>query len=365
MGRLSWKSFQNFSLSPGQKPYPYRRKLVLASLGITLFLTVFSVMAISVINGLTKEVTVILNGVEEKIKTDKGTVEELLTELQVDVKAHDYIYPDLKTKLTSGMLVTWKPAVVVTLQLYGEEKKVWTTASTVEELLKEQKLTLQPGDRLTPEKGAKIRPQLDIELAHYREELVTEEEVIPYQTIRRHDATLLKGEQKVVTKGQDGKAVHTYKVTYKNDQEIARELVSTEVVQQRRDELVAIGTKTIVSRGNYTFTPKSVLENVTLTAYSAGEEHTGKTPDHPQYGLTRSGTRAVEGQTIAVDPRLIPLGSWVYIDGIGLRRAEDTGSAVKGKKIDLYFEDSEEAKQFGVKKGYKVYVIGKQKPEAK
>lgn len=358
MGKLSWKSFKNSLFTYTKKPSTRRVMLVMVNVGVALVLTAFSLIA-----GLTKEVTVVLNGVEESMKTKAETVEELLTELEVKFSAHDYIYPELETKLTSGMQVEWKQAVAVNLKLYGQEKKIWTTASTVGELLQEQQLSVKQGDRLEPARETEIQPQMLIELAHYSEEIVSEEEIIPYQTVRRHDATLILGEQQVVTKGQDGKAVHTYKVTYKNGEETARELIGTEVVRERRDELVAVGTKTVVSRGNYTFTPKSVLDNVTLTAYSADEEHTGKTPDHPQYGLTRSGTKAVEGQTVAVDPKLIPLGSWVYIDGIGLRRAEDTGGAVKGKKIDLYFEDSEQAKQFGTKKGYKVYVIGQQKPK--
>lgn len=55
-------------------------------------------------------------------------------------------------------------------------------------------------------------------------------------------------------------------------------------------------------------------------------------------GLTKSGTTAVEGRTIAVDPNVIPLGSRVYIEGYGVFIAEDTGSAIKSKKIDVFLE---------------------------
>lgn len=51
---------------------------------------------------------------------------------------------------------------------------------------------------------------------------------------------------------------------------------------------------------------------------------------------------------MAVDPSVIPLGSLVYIAGIGLRKAEDTGGAIKGARIDIYMEDPAEALQFGV-----------------
>lgn len=95
----------------------------------------------------------------------------------------------------------------------------------------------------------------------------------------------------------------------------------------------------------------------TLTAYTAGAESTGKTPSHPAYGITRSGSKAQEGRTVAVDPSIIPLGSTVLIEGIGIRKAEDTGSAIKGSRIDVFMNDLDEAVEFGVKKNVKVFVL--------
>lgn len=88
---------------------------------------------------------------------------------------------------------------------------------------------------------------------------------------------------------------------------------------------------------------------VTATAYTSGPESTGKRPGHPQYGLTFSGTQAREGKTIAVDPRLIPLGSRVYIHELReARYAEDTGGAIRGSRIDIYMDGLTEAIQWGV-----------------
>lgn len=99
------------------------------------------------------------------------------------------------------------------------------------------------------------------------------------------------------------------------------------------------------------------LGDFTLTAYTAGPESTGKSPGHPAYGITSSGAPAVEGVTIAVDPSVIPIGSRVYIEGLGYFVAQDTGSAIKGKRIDVFMNDLEEALQFGVKKGVRVAIV--------
>jgi 3D (Asp-Asp-Asp) domain-containing protein len=95
----------------------------------------------------------------------------------------------------------------------------------------------------------------------------------------------------------------------------------------------------------------------TLTAYTAVVESTGKRPSDPGYGVTYSGSSASEGRTIAVDPGVIPIGATVFIDGIGVRKAEDIGSAIRGARIDVFMNDLGQAREFGVKKNVIVYVL--------
>lgn len=91
------------------------------------------------------------------------------------------------------------------------------------------------------------------------------------------------------------------------------------------------------------------LGSFTVTAYCCCKDCCGKEPTHPAYGITKSGKRATEGRTIAVDPTVIPLGSTVYLNGTSYI-AEDTGSAIKGNKIDLFINNHQRAKEFGVQK---------------
>lgn len=79
---------------------------------------------------------------------------------------------------------------------------------------------------------------------------------------------------------------------------------------------------------------------VVATGYTAGVESTGKRPGHPGYGITYSGVKVRRDQvsTIAADPKLFPIGTLLYIPGYGYGVVADTGSAIKGNRIDLYFE---------------------------
>lgn len=98
----------------------------------------------------------------------------------------------------------------------------------------------------------------------------------------------------------------------------------------------------------------------TVTAYSPGYESTGKTPDHPLYKRTATGSTAEEGRTVAADFDFLPPGSLIEIEGIGLRVVEDTGGGLSNKHIDLYFESHEEAVEFGrQQKEIKVLRLGK------
>lgn len=82
------------------------------------------------------------------------------------------------------------------------------------------------------------------------------------------------------------------------------------------------------------------------SAYDRCYDCCEKTPDNPYYGITATGTVATAGRTIAVDPNVIPYGTNVIING-HTYLAEDTGGAIKGKKIDIFFETHAEALQYG------------------
>ena len=92
-----------------------------------------------------------------------------------------------------------------------------------------------------------------------------------------------------------------------------------------------------------------------LTAYCACRKCCGKDPGDFGYGVTASGAVVEAGRTIAVDSSVIPLGSEIVIGG-HTYVAEDTGSAIKGNRIDIYFDTHQEALNFGVQYA-DVYII--------
>jgi len=150
----------------------------------------------------------------------------------------------------------------------------------------------------------------------------------------------------VVSPGRPGLREQVWRVTAADGRVTERSLVGWRVVRGPLDRVVTVGTQTLTaSRGQ--FTGKEYLDLV-ATAYSP---FCCKGVDD----VTALGIRAGFG-VVAVDPAVIPLGSRLYIEGYGYAIAADTGSAIKGMRIDLGYDTKGQALRFG-RRPVRVYII--------
>ena len=92
---------------------------------------------------------------------------------------------------------------------------------------------------------------------------------------------------------------------------------------------------------------QSVAKTITVVVSAYCKENYPHICNDGESTYTATGTIATAGRTIAVDPNVIPYGTSVEIDGIGVRVAEDCGGAIKGNRIDLLFDTHQEALNFG------------------
>ncbi|KIL41884.1 hypothetical protein SD70_04555 [Gordoniibacillus kamchatkensis] len=135
------------------------------------------------------------------------------------------------------------------------------------------------------------------------------------------------------------------------------------------DELKVESARNV--RANYKLVPRLNKEEmekytpveVVATGYYAGKESTGKGPGHPEYGITYSGIKVKRDEyafsTIAADPKVFPIGTVIYVPGYGYGVVADTGSAIKGKKIDLYFDTKDQVFREWGKRTVTVFVVKK------
>jgi len=335
-------------------------------------------MFMMMLNGTaTKKVTVVVNGQESVVYTKQATLQRLLDEQQITVGEHDLLSADAGSKLKSGDRITIEHAKPVQLTADGETKTAYTVAKTVGGALNDWNVSVGELDKVSPDLETELPANGAIQIVRVKKETEEVSEAIAYDVEKKNDPQLLKGKEQVVQEGQEGLLLKTKEKLFEDGKLVSEQVVDETVKSESIKKIIAVGTRNPVvalsasspnlqdiTKSGVSFGVKQVINNATLTAYSAGVASTGKTPEHPQYGITSSGTRVMEGRTIAVDPKVIPLGWWVYIDGLGFRRAEDTGSAIKGNKVDVYFDSNDYANRFGTKRGYTIYVIGPKKPTA-
>ena len=175
------------------------------------------------------------------------------------------------------------------------------------------------------------------------EKIVVEEETIPYETITKD---VSNGEEttknKVITKGEEGIKQVTYKIKYKNNEEISRIKLSEIVVKEAIDKVVQVQTD-VTSRASSTArtSPKTVIFRV--TGYCSCSKCCGKFAS----GYTSSGTKATAGRTVAASTQY-DFGTKLLINGTTYT-VEDRGGAITGNKIDIYFNTHAEAIAWGVK----------------
>lgn len=329
-----------------------------------------------------KSVTVVDDGTSVNYRTWSGSVSDFLAEQGIGIGPFDRISLSPAASLDKSAHIVIERAKQIAIQADGVQQVKYTTQPTIGEALADLNIRVDADDRVTPSLDEPVREGAKVQIVRVHVEKIETEHPIAFTVVKQKDEDLDAGKEKVIKSGKQGLTVKTMERVFEDGKLVREQMLEEVVVQPAVQQVVAVGGKkpvtltlakqlqsASVQESTLKLNGKAIgvrhkLTNVTLTAYSAGPASTGKKEGDVGYGITSSGTKVQEGRTIAVDPKIIPMGWWVYIEGIGFRRAEDTGSAIKGKKIDVYYDSESRADRFGLKKGYTVYVIGPTKPSA-
>jgi resuscitation-promoting factor RpfB len=283
------------------------------------------------------------NGSSSQVATDADTVGDFLRAQNITVQSNDYVDPAADVPISDGLIVTYRPAVAVTIAMAGRRTTVHSSAENVGALLAESKISLSPDDRVQPAltqalpSGGLVR----IVLRWQR----TEKRRIPFQTLARLDSSLTPGASRVVAKGADGIREERVLFVQHVSGDVARTVLSARVLRKAKPRIVAEGIDAydafdrLEARGieRSVVLAQSALQMV-ATAYTA--DCIGCS------GVTAIGRPAGHG-IVAVDPSVIPLGTQLFIPGYGLAIAGDTGGSIHGYRIDLGFNSLRDAMLFG------------------
>ncbi len=191
-----------------------------------------------------------------------------------------------------------------------------------------------------------VHPMLAIAQEQNAQTVETEvkKEAIPFQIKYVFNRDITPGRVKKVTDGQDGtKTIIT-----------TRTLEAGKVIDTKKEVKVdpAIDATFHMGRSGLQLTDRGSFTRAKVVTM----ESTAYLPsDGSGTGRTASGIQAKTG-IVAVDPRVIKIGTLVYVEGYGLAVAADTGGAIKGNKIDVCIQSRSAAMQWGRRK-VKVHIF--------
>ncbi|MEW6033091.1 MAG: ubiquitin-like domain-containing protein [Bacillota bacterium] len=284
------------------------------------------------------------------LRTRAGSVGEALDRAGVPVGGRDVLEPPAETPIVDGMIVELRRARAVVFAFPEREVTVLTAARTVGEILETTRIRVGPDDRLEPGRDHPVSEGLRVVVTEVVRSFQHRKDEIPFATVEREDMTMTLGQRAVVQEGVPGLLYRLLLVVYENGRQVSSEELSREVLAQPTSRIVKVGTAGTIVRDGQTIRFLKRL-TVTATAYEPGPISCGAYAD----GYTAVGLRATRG-IIAVDPRVIPLWTRVYVDGYGFAVAGDVGSAIKGNRIDVCYDTYEEAMRWGVRR-VNVYIL--------
>ena len=255
------------------------------------------------------------NGYEISVITSKTKIADILEENHIVLEENEVVTPGIEEEITNDKFIK--------ISKLGEEPVELANIENIE---------------INAETIA-------CEYTNITEKIETVIEEIPFETITKdvsNGSELTTNH--IIQYGKNGQKRVTYKVQYKNDVEISREEISSEVIKEPRNKIVQVQTKMLTSRSGDSRTSGISGQSgiYKVTAYCACMQCCGKTN-----GITASGTHATANRTIAT-PSTFPFGTKVVINGITYT-VEDRGGAIQGNRIDIYMNTHEEALRWGVR----------------
>jgi 3D (Asp-Asp-Asp) domain-containing protein len=246
--------------------------------------------------------------------------------------------------------VRWWDRPTVLLSVDGTSLKLHPKAKTVGDVLAQQHITLGPDDICTPPPPSALERNTSVHITRVAHRLEVRFARQPPKVTQRVG---LKANLRpvLVEAGYVQESSRTVRVTYYDGVKTSEDLVKTKSMKHPVYTLTLFNAKTGQPAKTYDLTKARKLV-MRATGYYVGEKYVPSDTTYLGYKLRRG--------LVAVDPRVIPLKSRLYVKGYGYAYAADTGSAIKGNRIDLAVKDKKEEQSFN-RQQMTVYILEKSK----
>ncbi len=285
-------------------------------------------------------VTVIDGTHRQLLQTSSETVAEALLEAQLQLDPADGVSPEPEAALAPEMVITVQRAIPLTIKADGEIRQIKSSQPNVIDALTEAQVILGENDYTIPGADALLQANSVIEVVRTTEDFLLEDVSIPFQTLWQGTDELLIDTTAVLQEGVTGISRSRIRVRYENGVEISRVPDGEWIAREPTNRIIGYGTRIELGIIDTPEGPREYWRAVEMRVTSYTAATSGKEPGDEGYGRTASGVQAGYG-VVAVDRNIVPFRSHVYVPGYGIGFVGDTGGGIRGRWIDLgYDEDS-------------------------
>ncbi len=296
-----------------------------------------------------------------ELTTRQTTVADFLAENNVELGEFDRLSMLMEDELYDEARLVIRKGRNFTLNIDGNIEIITTTKKTVREAFEEAGVLVSPADRVEPGLDTNIEEDMNVSVFRVLSETITVDTEIPFKSREVSDSSLAKGTTKVKVRGVNGLKRTVYNIVTENGVETKREIIEQTTLREPTTRVVAVGTKAVAKSSGGT---KTVTTNAGQTLNYSKKITVSATAYTAASGKKTASGRVAQYGVIAVDPKVIPLGTKLYVESTddgkswqyGYCVAGDTGGAIKGNKIDLFFNSRSECLQFGRRSAI-VYVL--------
>lgn len=330
-------------------PTPTRESPALAAATATVFATRLDV----------QQITVQIGNHVQVYGTTQTTLGDFLAEAGIPVGAADQIEVNgrliprvelYNTPLPAEVSLQPPPTVTAPTPTATAETAVYTilvdgTAQTIQssltnplEIVAEAGIALNELDTTRPGPETAVSPGSAIEVIRVSEQIILEDEVIPYETLWQPNDQMDLDTREQVSMGTPGLARKQITIRLENGVEVSRTQTASWIEQEAVNEVTAYGTRINLGVVQTEQGPREYWRVVKMRVTSYTAASSGKAPTHPGYGITASGLPAGKG-VVAIDPNVVPFQSEVFVPGYGVAIAGDTGGGIRGRWLDLGWDE--------------------------
>jgi uncharacterized protein YabE (DUF348 family) len=284
-------------------------------------------------------VSIVEGGAATQVETTARTVGEALWRAGYRLYRADEARPALDSAVTPSLTITIDRARPVILQADGRTLPTRTRRATVGEALADAGLALAGEDYSIPAADQPLPADGIIRVVRVRTEVLTDQQIIPYETVYQALADAEIDNVRQLQAGVNGVKQRRTRVRYEDGGEVSRAAEGERVAQTPTPRVIGYGTQIVVRTLDTPDGPIAYWRAFTMYATAYSPARSGTSPTARWYGITASGKPLTKGLA-AIDHRLIPFGTQMYVPGYGFAEAADTGGGVKGRWIDLGYDDS-------------------------